>query len=339
MATWHERQDAAEGFQGRVELEGSGWKSDRRECCLTKPQPEAIVRRIPSLYALMSIQSDFEAINAGIEDGRWLENLTRDAQTALKMALGTSWDGLWDDSTKTLSTTLGDSMVDGFKNGFDNSSAIWDKGFDQLAQVGDKTLSKLISGLSDKLLDFLGSVAWDSLLKPLGSDLGLDKGLGGIVGTLTSAASSVGGTVASWLGIAPAGAGAGAAGAASLAAMADVGGYFGVGGASEFATEGAALAGGESAGLSGLFSGGAGSFLSVAAPIAGSVLGMELFANTMGLPGPIENVMGAFSGGGHTQESALASINADMEYLARATQEVQTALETAAAGSEAFGAS
>ena len=157
--------------------------------------------------AIASIQSDFEAINAGIEDGRWLENLTRDAQTALKMALGTSWDGLWDDSTKTLSTTLGDSMVDGFKNGFDNSSAIWDKGFDQLAQVGDKTLSKLISGLSDKLLNFLGSIAWDNLLKPLGSDLGLDKGLGGIVGTLTSAASSVGGTVASWLGIAPAGAG------------------------------------------------------------------------------------------------------------------------------------
>ncbi|MCA1905183.1 MAG: hypothetical protein LDL11_01170, partial [Desulfarculus sp.] len=122
--------------------------------------------------------------------------------------------------------------------------------------------------------------------------------------------------------------------------LADLGGYFGLGGASEFAAEGALLVGGESAGLSGLLSGGAGSLLSVGGPVAATILGADLFANALGMQGPLGAVVGAFSGGGgHTQESALSYLNADMEYLAQATQRVRDCLESAVDGVQVFGGS
>lgn len=40
VATWHERQDAVEGFQGRIGSEGSDGKQGRQEGCLTKPPAE-----------------------------------------------------------------------------------------------------------------------------------------------------------------------------------------------------------------------------------------------------------------------------------------------------------
>jgi|GEM_PF-6429750 len=309
---------------------------------------------------LASIQSDFEVINEGIEEGRWLENFARQAQSEIKIALDKSWDGLWNDATRTLSASLGDSVVDGFKHGFGNSSAIWDKAFDQLALAGDKAISKLVSSLADNIINFLGSTAWDNLLKPLGSWFGLDKGLGAITSWLGVGSAGAAATGAASAVTAGAGAlGASGTGAAALGAMTDVGGYFvnglsefatsgmmdvggyfGLGGASEFAAEGAMLAGGESAGLSGLLSGGSGSLLSVAGPIAATILGVELFAGAMDMEGPITAVMGALQGGGgHTQASALAYITADMEYLAVTTERVQTCLASAVDGVQGFGGS
>jgi hypothetical protein len=58
------------------------------------------------------------------------------------------------------------------------------------------------------------------------------------------------------------------------------------------------------------------------------------------MQGPLGAVVGAFSGGGgHTQESALSYLNADMDYLAQATQRVRDCLESAVDGVQVFGGS
>lgn len=322
--------------------------------------------------ALAGFQAEAQALCEGMSESCCLASLAEDFQDAVKSNLGeTNWDGLWDQARKTLGDSLGGAVVDGFRHGLDDAGALWETAFDKLAQIGDKALSKMLSGVFDKLLEGLGSLAWDNLLEPVGSFLGLDQGLGGLLDSVTSTISSVGGAIGSWLGLDgglsgglgglvdgvsslfASGGGGGLSGLVdaggyfagglsefATSGLADLGGYFGLGGASEFAAEGAILAGGESAGLSSLFSGGASSLLSVGGPIAATILGADLFANAMGMQGPITAVMGALQGGGgHTQESALSYITADMEYLATATERVQNCLESAVDGVQGFGGS
>lgn len=318
--------------------------------------------------ALAGFQAEAQALCEGMSDSCCLASLAEDFQDAVTSTLGeTNWDGLWGPARKTLSDSLGGAVVDGFKHGFDNAGALWETAFAKLARIGDAALSKMLSGVFEKLVDGLGSLAWDDLLEPVGSFLGLDQGLGGLLDNVTSTISSVGGAIGSWLGLDgglsglvdgasslfSSGGGASLGGLVdaggyfagglsefATSGLADLGGYFGLGGASEFAAEGATLGGGEAAGLSSLFSGGASSLLSVGGPVAATILGADLFANAMGMQGPITAVMGALQGGGgHTQESALAYIIGDMEHLAASTERVQNCLESAVDGVQGFGGS
>jgi hypothetical protein len=161
--------------------------------------------------ALKSIQADFEAINAEIEDGRGLENFLRLAQTEFKLAFDQTWDGMWSGAGKSLSDTLGDSVVAGLRGGFDGAGDAWEKGLDKLAQIGEQSMAKLVSRFAGNLFDSLGSSVLDNVLKPLGDSLGITSFLKDSLGSVTSFAASAGSALAGWLGIAPAAGGAAAA--------------------------------------------------------------------------------------------------------------------------------
>ncbi len=269
--------------------------------------------------------------------------------------IASGWSGVWDfaradfgkflgdlggDAKKTLGKALGDSVVDGCKNGFDNLEPIWDKAWAGLLGSVEKQFSSLLGNLGGKLIDNLGdsllgsgSGKFDSFIKEYskeGATLGLALDQSGFLAPVASGLKGLG----SWLGLG----GGEIAGEWAPEAWAAIegsgGGILGGMSGAEYSASMAAEMGYEGAGgLSGLG-------LSPALLGVGGALGVgELMAALTGGVGPLGAAVSLFSGGeGHTRESALASINADMEFLRNATEAVRQAFVAAAGNAEGFAA-
>ena len=127
---------------------------------------------------------------------------------SLTKSLNTVWTKEWSTAFGSVETALSKSISLGFKGGLDQAGPVWEKAWQALIEVPQNLLANLIGKLGGSLLDSLTNSITSSVLKPLADQLGLSSFFGDALKTLTSAASSVGGSIASWLGLAPAGAGA-----------------------------------------------------------------------------------------------------------------------------------
>ncbi len=162
--------------------------------------------------------------------------------------------------------------------------------------------SSVLGGLFDKVLDGVGS--W----------LGL-----GAAGPASGGAAAGAGALGQ--GLAELGIGAGAAGAGGMGAGGSALGY----GLADLGIGGGGGVGGGGGGGGGVAAGGG----SLAPWLAGAGIfgGVELFANLMDMPGPVEGItnalgtiLGLSEGGGHTSQSARQYLAGDLDYLQRARE-------------------
>ena len=124
-----------------------------------------------------------------------------------------AWRSMADGSIKSVGDALGQTMVLGIKGGLDQAGPVWEKAWNSLMLIPEKSLGSLLSNLGTKLLDFLAGTFSDKLLAPILDGLGIKAGLESLFKSNTS-------TVGSWLGIAHAGStGAGAATTRAAAAL------------------------------------------------------------------------------------------------------------------------
>lgn len=299
------------------------------------------------------IKAEFNAINdeAGglFQDGdtgqSWAEGLGQSLE-GLRGDFSQAWSSGWDQDFQGLGDGLGQAISQGIQGGLEQAGPAWEQAWQQLCQVPQEKLGQMFSGLEGGWGDSLSGLdldgeGWLDGLGEGGEEGGGLPGLGGLLGGLLGK----GGGLGSLLGLGGKGLNLGGLAKGLLGKVLGggsggglLGGLFG-GGAEGGGLLGGLFGGGAEGGglLGGLFGGGGGGLLSMAAPL-GAALGVTgLGANLLGMPGPVEAIMGAFSGGGgHTQQSALSTIKADMEYLERATKGVEEAFDSAQISVEGF---
>ncbi|MBI4799268.1 MAG: hypothetical protein HY794_11165 [Desulfarculus sp.] len=300
----------------------------------------------------------------------WAEGLGQSLED-LRGDFSQAWSSGWDQDFEGLGDGLSQAVSQGLQDGLAQAGPAWEQAWQELCQVPQEKLGQMFSGLEGGWGDSLGGLDLDGegWLDGLGEgseEGGGLPGLGGLLGGLLGKGGGLGsllgggkglnlGGLAKGLAGKLLGGGSGGGGLGSLLGLGGGGGLFSglLGGGAEGGGFLSNIFGGASEGggfLSGIFGGGsegggflgglfgqAGGALSVAAPI-GAALGVtSLGANLLGMPGPVEAIMGAFGGGGgHTQQSALSTIKADMEYLERATKGVEEAFDSAQISVEGF---
>ncbi|MFH1034210.1 MAG: hypothetical protein V1806_06840 [Pseudomonadota bacterium] len=291
---------------------------------------------------------DFQGLGEGLSG-----SLTTGIQSALDQA-GPLWEQSWQQLCQVPQKLLGDmftglsgqasgaggmgaglsgilgGLLDGGQEGAGGEESLEGLGGGQTSGGGGGGLLSGLLGKSGLLGGVLGLASGKGGLSLLSSFLGKGSGLtGSLLGLLGKSGILGGGS-----------------GAGLLSGLWNQGGnllsgVFGGGSESGGLLSGVFGGGSESGGLlSGIFGGGSSGLLSVAGPL-GAGLGLtSLGANLLDMPGPVEAIMGALGGGGgHSKESALSTINADMEYLERATKGVEEAFATAQVNAEGFATS
>lgn len=276
------------------------------------------------LEVQLSASLDQSSLDSSCDDIRdSFDDLGEDLSSGLEKSFSSKSKSMG----KTLESTLGDSILDGVSNGLDSLGDIWDKAWDSLASIAKKALSSALGGLT---FSSLGSLFGLSNSSGSGTSW-LASALG--LGSSASAASS--GGLGSWL--SPLFGGAAAEGAGGITALGDLAGMEGFGGLEALGDLGLeGILGGEVAaeGAGGVF--GLSSGLTVAGAIAAPLAVAEIMS-ALGLmegTSPLQALFGESEG--HTQESALSTINADLSYLAQASQVVQESLTSATGSAQNF---
>jgi hypothetical protein len=241
-----------------------------------------------------------------------------------------SWSTMIDKSGKSISSGIGQSLIDGVTSGFDNISGVWDSAWTSLAKSAKSILADGLGSLALGSLGFasggkgLTEAISDSIAAyKMGDSFTEALAASGLVkeGSLTS-------SVLGWFsGSSAATSTAGVSGIASMSAA-----DYSAAMAAEMGYDMAAGASAEAAG--------AGLSLGTGLLAGGGVLAAgELMALATGGVGPLGamgQVLGLSDSGGHNQATALAAVNADMDYLGQATQLVRQALEQATTNAQGF---
>lgn len=300
----------------------------------------------------------------------WAEDLGQ-SLAGLRGDFSQAWSAGWDQDFAGLGQGLGRAVSQGIQDGLEQAGPAWEQAWQRLCQVPQSMLGQILTGgeggglgleggWGDLLGDLdLGEEGWLEGLEEGAGGGGL-AGLGGLFSGLLGKSGVMGALLGrGGLGGALLGKGLNLGGLAQGLAgkLLGLGGGGLLGGLLDGGSQGGGLlggllgSGGEGGGLlSGLFGeasqgggilgglfGQSGGALSVAGPIGIGLGVTSLGANLLGMPGPVEAIMGALGGGGgHTQQSALSTILADMEYLERATKGVEEAFDAAQISVEGF---
>ena len=281
----------SQGIQSGLDQAGPAWDQAWQQFCQV---PQGL---LGDMFSNLGGQA------RGALGGQWGSGSGGDLSGLLGgLDLGDDLSGDDDTSVAPDDDTSGGGLLGGLLGALSGKGG--KAGLGLLTSLLKQTQSKGSSNTSGLLLSALGKV--------------------GLVGGLVSKSGLLGGSQGGGLfsGLL----GGGEEGGGSL-----LGGLFG-GGEEGGSILGGIFGGGEEGGsiLGGIFGEGAGGLLSVAGPIGLGLGATSLGANLLDMPGPVEAIMGAFGGGGgHTQQSALATIKADMEYLEKATKGVQEAFDSA----------
>ncbi len=268
----------------------------------------------------MSVELEV-AIKTKVDDASLAEatQKTSDSYNGVFDELSKTWDKSWstmiDKSGKSISSGIGQSLLDGVTTGFDNIGGVWDSAWTSLAKSAQSILAGGLGSLA------LGSLGFSSGGKGLTTAISDSLAAYNMGDTLSGAAVAGGlvkeGGLASsllnWFSGSSATAMGGVDDALALAGLGESAGV-------------EAAAGGLSLGA-GLLAGG------------GVLAAGELLALATGGTGPIGaigQILGLSDSGGHTQDSALEAVNADMDYLGQASQQVQQALMEATINAQGF---